>query len=629
MSKNKKILPLTLGALGVVFGDIGTSPLYTMQECIHPVHGVSPDIASNLYGIVSLIFWAMMLVVTLKYVLFLMAADNRGEGGNFALLALLPEKLRVPSPGQLGLVSLMVIAGSALLLGDGVITPAISVLSAVEGLKVFSANLAQFVVPLTVLILFLLFKFQKFGTEKIGNLFGPVMTVWFVSLGGLGLMQVVQYPEIFKALLPTYAFQFLFDNGWHGFRLLGSVVLAITGAEALYSDMGHFGKKPIRMGWLAVAMPCLLLNYFGQAAFLINNPSLRENTFYNLVPEMLHLPMIVLATMATVIASQAMISASFSLAHQAVRLGYLPRMTILHTSTEQSGRIYVPMVNWILAALCILLVMVFQESTKLASAYGLAVTGQMVIVSFIFYAVTKHRFKWKPAASLGILILFLSFDLPLFAANLMKFFDGGYVPLIFGVFFFAVMMFWKKGRTLLGQYFYLNSAGLREFLDNLEKRVFYRIPGCSVFMASNSKGVPPVLHRMVSRFHVLHQNVILLTVTSEDVPYFLKGGAEIDRIETEDLTKGFYRVVVRYGFMENPNIPSIIGEAFHKLNLNFTQADALYVLGHETFVNHNQGSMHGMPQAIFSFLSKNARNATDYFGLPPEQVVELGAQIDL
>ncbi|MBC7396112.1 MAG: KUP/HAK/KT family potassium transporter, partial [Bdellovibrionales bacterium] len=442
---------LSLGALGVVFGDIGTSPLYAVQECVNPVHGVSPGDPVNLFGIASLIFWLLMMVVTFKYILFVMKADNRGEGGIMALLALLPEKMKVPSPGKLGFASLLVIAGAALLFGDGIITPAISVLSAVEGLKVAAPGLEHFVVPITVAILIGLFFIQKKGTERIGNYFGPVMLVWFFSLGALGISHIVQEPEVIKALSPYYAFEFFEHHGWHAFRLLGSVVLAVTGAEALYADMGHFGRKPIQLAWLVIVFPCLVLNYLGQAALLIRHPEMGSNPFYGMVPSHWLVPMIVLSTAATVIASQALISGAFSLTSQAIRLGYFPRFTVKHTSAKGEGQIYVPSMNIILAVLCIALVFIFQSSAGLAAAYGLAVTGTMAITSIVFWMVCRHHWRWHPALAYGITILFLAFDLPLFFANLLKFFDGGWIPILAGAGFFIVMALWKIGRSLLAR----------------------------------------------------------------------------------------------------------------------------------------------------------------------------------
>ncbi len=628
-SNQKRLLPLTLGALGVVFGDIGTSPLYTIQECVHPGRGVDGSVESNVFGLVSLIFWSLLMIVTLKYIFFLMRADNRGEGGIMALMALLPESLKVPSPGKIGVAALFVIAGASLLFGDGIITPAISVLSAVEGLKVVSPDLEHFVVPLTVGILIALFSVQKKGTHRIGNYFGPVMLAWFGSLGILGVMHIVDAPRVLLALSPSYAIQFFSDHGFHAFRMLGSVVLAVTGGEALYADMGHFGRKPIQVAWLFLVFPCLILNYLGQGAYLLSHPGHQESAFFGMVPTPLLYPMIFLATAATVIASQALISGAFSLSSQAIRLGYFPRLTVKHTSAEGEGQIYVPLINSVLAILCVALVLLFPASTKLASAYGLAVTGTMTITSVIFFLVIRHRWKWNAITSYGILILFLCFDLPFLGANALKILDGGWIPLFVGTFFFLIMWVWKMGRSLLGRHFVLTSVPMDDFLARIHTHVKFRISGTGVFMASTSSGVPPVLMRMVNRFQSLHETVILLTVTSENVPFYCRSKEETDRVEVFTLPHGFYRVIVRYGFMESPDIPVCMGVALQKLKLGTSPKDVQYVLGHETFVEYESGQMSRSKQAIFSFLSRNARNATDYFGLPPSQVVELGTHIDL
>ena len=616
---------LALGALGVVYGDIGTSPLYTIAECVHADHGLNAAAAMNLFGIVSLIFWSLTMVVTFKYITFLMQADNRGEGGIMALLALLPERLKVPSPGKIGTSAILIIVGAALLFGDGIITPAISVLSAVEGLKVAAPALEHFVVPLTVVILIGLFWVQHKGTERIGSFFGPIMLIWFSVIGGLGLIQIIQAPEVLHALSPYYAFELFHMHGWQAFRLLGSVVLAVTGGEALYADMGHFGKKPIQRSWFFIVFPSLILNYLGQGALLLMHPELSTNPFYSMVPPAFLFPMIGLATVATVIASQALISGAFSLASQGIRLGYFPRLTVKHTSEKGEGQIYVPFINFVLAILCITLVLVFESSSRLASAYGLAVTGTMAITSIVFFQVTRYHWHWKPWISWTILVVFLSFDLPFFFANILKFFEGGWIPVLVGSGVFIVKVLWTVGRSLLAQHFIANSPPLDQFLLQIDQKVEWRIPGTAVFLASSSNGVPPVVMRMVSRFHALHTTVILLTVTSENIPHF----ENENRIETQSIGNGFYRVIIRYGFMETPNVPILLEQAFKILNLACSAQNILYVLGHETFVEQNSGSMPRMQQAIFSFLSRNARNATDYFGLPADQVIELGTQIDL
>jgi KUP system potassium uptake protein len=499
----------------------------------------------------------------------------------------------------------------------------------VEGLKVVSPALDSYVVPLTLGILVALFAFQKHGTEKIGNAFGPIMLLWFLSIAFLGLIHIKDNPAILGALSPIHAVHFFKEHDWHAFRMLGSVVLAVTGGEALYADMGHFGRIPIRKAWIFIVFPCLILNYLGQGAFLLNHPESGASPFYNMIPSHLLYPMIALATLATVIASQALISGAYSLTSQAIRLGYFPRLTVKHTSEHGEGQIYLPFINLTLAVLCISLVLAFRESSKLAAAYGLAVTGTMTITSLVFFQVTRHRWKWNPILAWGVLIMFLSFDLPFFGANLFKFLDGGWIPVFIGSFFFLVMWLWKVGRSLLARHFMQTAQPLDHFMENLETEVPYRIPGVGVFLASDPRGVPPVVLRMVRRFHSLHQSVLLLTVTSETVPYFCKGKCEDDRVEVENLGKGFYRVLVRYGYMEIPDIPAIMGKALEKLNLQFDLSQLIYVLGHETFVEQDSGEMNRYQQGIFSFLSRNARNATDYFKLPPDQVIELGTHIDL
>jgi KUP system potassium uptake protein len=628
-SHAQSLLPLTLGALGIVFGDIGTSPLYAIQECVSPAHGVDPTAAANLFGLVSLIFWSLMMIVTFKYIFLLMRADNRGEGGIMALMALLPQHLILPKAGKVGVAALFVIAGAALLFGESVITPSLSVLSAVEGLKLISPELDHFVVGLTVLILLGLFSVQKKGTQKIGAWFGPIMLVWFATLGAMGLAHIWDAPSILKSLSPTYAIEFFQTHGFHGFKILGSVVLAVTGSEAIYADMGHFGRKPIQVAWLFLVFPCLILNYLGQGAFLIAHPELASNPFYGMVPQNLLYPVIILATAATVIASQALISGAYSLTSQAIRLGFFPRLTVKHTSESGEGQIYVPFVNTILAVSCIALVLIFRASNKLAAAYGLAVTGTMTITSIVFFLVTRHKWKWKPLYSYSLLAVFLFIDLHFLIANTLKLFDGGWIPLLIGVFFFFIMWIWKMGRSLLQRHFIENSPPLDEFLAHFNEKVKFRVPGIGVFMASNSTGVPPVVMRMVNRFQSLHQTVILLTVTSENVPFYCRSQSEEARVEAYELSQGFYRVIMRYGFMESHDIPGAMTIAFTKLGLKAEAKDLLFVLGHETFVERNAGEMSRYKQGLFSYLSRNARNATEYFGLPPHQVIELGTQIDL
>ncbi len=617
---------LVVGSLGVVFGDIGTSPLYALQECVQPgPHSAEPT-TENLIGIISLFFWAMMLVVTFKYVIVVMRADNKGEGGIMALLSQVPETLRRSSNGRIALVGLLVIAGTSLLFGDGIITPSISVLSAMEGLAVAQPDLKQYVVPLTCVILILIFMMQSRGTGKLGNLFGPVMMVWFAVIAALGLYHVIAAPEILWALLPHKGLIFLLHHGFLGFVIMGSVVLCVTGGEALYADMGHFGRTPIRVAWLTYAFPALTLCYMGQGAMLIKNPGAANKVFFSMVPQgPFTFALVLLATVATIIACQALISALFSLAHQAVRLGYLPRVEVLHTSRHIQGQIYVPIVNWLLALSCLTLVNVFRESSKLAAAYGLAVSGCMTITSVVVFFVTRYKWNWPAWRSYGLLAIFLCLDLPFLGATGLKFFHGGYIPVVAGFMVFLIMITWVKGRTLLAEYYASRTIPLAEFLDTLDSRIHARIPGLGVVMSSPGVGTPPVLLHMTRRFRVLHEQVFLLTVTSEDVPTV----PFEERVEIENIGQGFYRVLVHCGFTDYPNVPRAVKQAEARLLMTEPGSRVVYLVNHETFVATDRGKMGRYQELFFAALSRNAVNASHYFGILPDQVVELGSRIDL
>jgi KUP system potassium uptake protein len=614
---------LVLMAAGVVFGDIGTSPLYAIRECVDPEHGVPPT-HENLLGILSLVFWSLTMVVTVKYLTFIMKADNRGEGGILALLALAPSRKKQTS-ARIGWLAGLVIFGAALLYGDGVITPAISVLSAVEGLEVATTRLSPVVVPLTVVILFGLFWVQKRGTASIGRVFGPIMVVWFVTLAILGAVQIVRYPAVLTAVNPAYAVSFFFKHGWQGFLVLGSVVLVITGGEALYADMGHFGRHPIRLAWFGLVMPALLINYCGQAACLIQHPELATNPFYALVPPVLIYPMVILSTVATIIASQALISGAYSLTRQAVQLGFCPRVTILHTSEESEGQIYVPEVNTALAIACIWLVLSFKESSALAAAYGIAVTGTMAITSIVYFVVLTKTWKWPLWRALPLVAVFLSFDIPFFAANAMKFFNGGWFPMAIGLALFMVMTTWKKGRALLGR----NLAGkllpIDVFLADVAEHKPHRVPGTAVFMSSNPHGVPIVLLHHWKHNQVLHQTIVLLSVITETIPEVRTA----ERLQVKELGHGFFQVTAHYGFMETPNVPAIMDIVAQHYGVPYVPARTSYFLGRETLLPTGDSKMFHWRKALFSFISRNARSATQYFGIPPDRVVELGMQIDL
>jgi KUP system potassium uptake protein len=460
----------------------------------------------------------------------------------------------------------------------------------------------------------------------MGKLFGPVMLTWFVTIGALGLAQIVKHPEVLRALSPWYGVDYFVRNGWKGFAILGVVVLCLTGGEALYADMGHFGARPIRVAWMRLALPCLVLCYFGQGALLLTDQSARENPFFALVPPGAAMyALVALSTAATVIASQALISGVFSLTHQAVQLGFFPRVTVTHTSHEAEGQIYVPQMNWALAIACILLVLSFKESSALAAAFGIAVSGTMAITSVTYFVVTRRTWRWPLYKALPLLVFFLSFDIPFFAANLLKFFEGGYVPVLVGIGFFTVMVIWKIGRTILGEYMTERTPPLDEFLAGFEEKICSRTPGTAIFMASVSNGAPPVLVRYVSRIKTLHEHVILLTVIFEHMPFV----RDQERLRVEPLEKGFCRVVARYGFMQAPDVPQLLAQAKKSFDLAFDLADVTYYLGRETFLATNKGKMGAITESVFAYLARNSKTATSYFALPPEQVVELGTQIDL
>lgn len=615
---------LTVGALGIVFGDIGTSPLYTLKECLH-ASGSHPTEA-DLYGVLSLIFWALMLVVTVKYLGFIMRADNKGEGGIFALLALVPEDLRTARPGRIALVAVFAIVGAALLFGDGVITPAISVLSAVEGLAVAQPGWAGSVVPLSCVILLALFAIQSRGTGTVGKLFGPIMLVWFVTLAGLGIYHIAHNPEILLAVSPHYAWNYFANHGWPGVHILAYVILAVTGGEALYADMGHFGIKPIRWAWLGLVMPSLVLAYFGQAAHALRVPASMHNPFFSMVPAgPATIALVILSSMAAVIASQALISGAFSLARQAMQLGFFPRVRVLHTAHQMEGQIYVPEINYLTGLGCILLVLVFRESSRLAAAYGLAVAGTMAITSVMYYLVVRKAWAWPNGKALAVLLLFLSFDIPFLAVNLGKFLDGGYVPILIGATVLAAMVVWNRGRTLVA---HRNRTRLRSWeaaLARIQKSVAARVPGTAVFMSSNADMPPVAMVRHVERSRSLHQTVILLTVRTLGRPTV--PGEE--RYTLETLPDGFHRLVMQFGFMEEPDVMPVLRAAVRDGAVPFPDDEVTYYLGRENFLASAKGHMGVLTESFFAFLQRNAVTPDRFFGLPPRQVVELGTQMDL
>ena len=615
---------LTLAALGVVFGDIGTSPLYALKECLSGPHGAERT-PENILGVLSLIVWSLLLVVALKYLGFVMRANNKGEGGILALLALVPEEQRWARDGRVGMLAGLVLFGAALLYGDGILTPAISVLGAIEGLGVAAPTMAPWIVPITCGLLVGLFSVQSSGTAAVGRFFGPVMIVWFFTLGGLGIWHISAHPTVLAAVSPVYAYQFMLHGGWHSFLLLGSVFLVVTGGEALYADMGHFGITPIRRAWWYLVLPTLLLNYFGQGANLLEHPDV-VHPFFGLVPAgAATWALVAVATCAAIIASQALISGVYSLTRQAVQLGCLPRVEIRHTSETTEGQIYVPAINWALMVACIVLVVSFGETSKLAGAYGIAVTGTMGITSIMFAVVAHRTWGWSLARVIPILLLFLTFDMPFLAANAVKIADGGFVPLIVGAVIFGAMVIWRTGRSLLEEQQYVRSASVETFLAALGGTVDNRLPGLAVFMASGQDRIPPTLSLITFRWHTRYEHTFLLTVRTADTPYV----PEAERLQITPVTEGVYRVVARSGFMETPDAPGLVLRAAQELNLQVTREMITYVIGHETIVRSDTGLMSAWTESIFALMARNAEPATRWFRLPPRQVVEIGAQYDL
>jgi KUP system potassium uptake protein len=640
--KGKRLAFLSLAALGVVYGDIGTSPLYAIKECFRTEYGIQP-IQQNVYGVLSLIVWALILVVCVKYLLFIMRADNRGEGGILALLALLMQDGKAPGGSTRRYILVVLgIFGAALLYGDGMITPAISVLGAMEGLQVAAPNLHEATVVIsTVVILFALFSLQKHGTTRVGGLFGPIMLIWFVTIGALGAAEIVRAPAILKALNPWYGIQFFFQYGSVAFFLLGAVVLVVTGSEALYADMGHFGKRPIRLAWFGFVFPALLLNYFGQGAILLREPTAVANPFYLLAPRVLLYPLLLIATLAAIVASQALISGAFSLMQQSVQLGYSPRVTIVHTSSREAGQIFIPEVNDILRIGTILLVLSFQSVANLSAAYGIAVTGTMVITSLLFYSVARRRWKWSFLKA-GLLTLgFLVVDVGLMAANLVKIEYGGWVPLAIAVAIFALMSTWKRGRIMLNRILHSGALPLDLFLDDVARRKPTRVPGTAVFMTSSPKGVPVVLLHHVKHNKVLHDQVVLMSIVTLEVPEV----DEADRLSLEKFEEGFWRLTARYGFMETPDVPEMLNRA-RALGLRAKALDTTFYLGRERIIVLGKGEKRvgrgATPDAeegpvlemarwrkkLFVVMTRNARSATEFFNIPPNRVVELGAQVE-
>jgi KUP system potassium uptake protein len=620
----KDLARLGLGALGVVYGDIGTSPLYAIRECFNPVHGMASDLPNTL-GILSLVFWALTVVVAIKYLTFVMRADNHGDGGILALLALvMPRGNGKTGRRRLALIVLGLV-GAALLWADGMITPAITVLGAIEGLEVATPVFQPFVVPIALVILVALFVLQKRGTGNIGAMFGPVMLIWFVSIAALGVPWIIREPRVLEAVNPAWAIRFMGAHHWHGFLILGAVVLCITGAEALYADMGHFGRTPIRVAWYVVVFPALLLNYFGQGALLLaQGPKADANPFYLLAPPHLVYPLVALATAAAIIASQALISGAFSLAQQAVQLGYSPRLTIVHTSQVARGQIYVPEVNAGLMVACCGLVLAFQKSTNLAAAYGIAVVGTMAVTTVLLYAVARERWGWSVAGAGLLTAAFLAVDLAFLLSNVTKVRHGGWVPIVVGGIIFTVMTTWKRGRGELASKLRAESFPIEYFMADLPAHMPLRVSGTAVFMTSDVGAAPVVLLHHYKHNKVLHERVILLSVRSESFPFV----PQAERADVRDLGSGFFQIVAHYGFMQTPNVPEILRFASTR-GLDVRTSECSFFLGRETLLTTGQVKMWRWRKALFAFLSRNARSATAFFGIPPNRVLELGTQIEL
>ena len=611
---------LALGALGVVFGDIGTSPLYALKESFVGHHPLTVD-QVHIYGVLSLIFWTMMLIVTVKYVFIVMRADNDGEGGSMALLALISRTLGetrwTPAIAMLGVLA------TALFYGDAIITPAISVLSAVEGLTVVQSSLGRFVLPIAILILIGLFLIQRFGTERVGTLFGPVMAIYFIVLAVLGVTNIMHHPEILAIVNPLWAARFFLLDPQLAFLALGSVVLAVTGAEALYADMGHFGRKAISIAWLYAALPCLMLNYMGQGALLIDNPAAAENPFFLLAPEWARLPLVILATLATIIASQAVISGAFSVTRQAVQLGFLPRLRILHTSASTVGQVYVPFVNWTLLVLVIALVLGFRSSSNLAAAYGIAVTGTMVLTACMLGILTFKVWRWPPLLAGGVTGLFLLIDGAYFASNVTKIPDGGWFPLLVAAVAFVLLTTWSTGRKIMRRYLQLGAMDLDLFVKSTATSV-KRVPGTAIFLSSSVEGVPPSLLHNVKHNKVLHERVIILTVVTEDVPHL----APEDRIEVIDSGEGFYRMRLRHGFMEDVDIPAAMA-GVDRAGGPINGFDTSYFLSRQTLIASSRPGMAIWREKLFAWMVQNAESPMEFFKLPSNRVVELGSQVEI
>ena len=618
---------LTLTAVGVVYGDIGTSPLYAMRECFFGSHSVPPT-HDNVLGVLSLIIYALLIVISVKYIAIVMRADNDGEGGILALMALVPPRSGsgaavLRGAGRPVLIGLGIF-GASLLYGDGMITPAITVLGAIEGVNVATPLFEPYVVPVAVAILVCVFSIQKYGTHSVGRLFGPVMVVWFVTIALLGIRSVVQYPAVLGAVAPQHAVRFFSEHGMHGFAVLGAVFLVVTGGEALYADMGHFGRRPIRIAWFSLVLPALLLNYFGQGALLLVNEKAAQQPFFLLAPGWALIPLVVLATAAAIIASQALISGAFSLTRQAIQLGYAPRLDIEHTSSREIGQVYVPQVNFGLMVSTIVIVIGFKSSSALAAAYGIAVTMTMVITVVLLHVVATERWKWPLPAALLVSGVFLSIDLAFLGANLLKIAHGGWLPLVIGTFIFTLMTTWKRGREILGERLTERVIPLDHFIASINGHPPVRVPGTAVFMSGQPRGAPPALTHNLRHNKVLHERVVILTVRTEPTPH-----VPLERqVALNALGTGVFNVVVIYGFMQDPDVPDALRLA-RAAGLEIDDEDITYFLGRETIIVTSRPGMAMWREQLFVLMARNSVRATAFFRLPPERVVELGVQVEM
>ena len=623
-SEKPRLAVLALAALGVVYGDIGTSPLYALRSCFAGA-GAVPATHDNVLGLLSLIFWSLILIVSVKYLAFVMRADNRGEGGILALMALaFPERDKTTSRRTLWLLTGAGVFGAALLYGDGLITPAISILGAMEGLEVAAPVFKHYIVPLTVLVLAALFSLQRIGTGGVGKIFGWVMLLWFATIAVLGLKQIFHTPEVFWAISPVCAVKYFHANGLAGFHQLGSVFLVLTGAEALYADMGHFGKRPIRRAWFALVLPALFLNYLGQGALVLENPAAASNPFFRLAPAWASYPLVALATAAAVIASQALISGSFSLTMQAVQLGYMPRVAIEHTSSSARGQIYIPWINWGLMVVCIGLVLGFRSSENLAAAYGIAVVLTMIITTLLLFFAARRLWHWPAWQAGGVCALFLAIELTFLGANLAKIEHGGWFPLVVGGIGFTIMSTWKTGRRRLHQRLLTSLLPIENFLEDVERAKPTRVPGVAVFLAGNPDGTPAALTHNFKHNKVLHKRVVLLTILIEEIPY-----VEAERrVSVTDLGQEFYRVIGRYGFMEEPDALQIL-KLCKPYGLNFREMETTFFLSRETIIPSERRGLALWRKRLFALMARNAQPANAYFRLPPNRVVELGLQVEI